>query len=286
MNCPSCGAALPEGANFCQVCGRAVWGEGQGPKERYGLAVTSLVLGLLAFVLFFPGLLGILLGIIALRRASPTKEQTRGSYAMAVIGLIVSIVGTLVGMSVFTIWAAILIPVFAAAREKAQAASCMDHMRQLGATTLVYAQDWDGCFPSAAGWDKAIRDGLPLRGAPADVWVCPASQQGYGYALNSGMAWQSVASVAQPSDTVLLFEMDVGGAGVGVLEQVARPRHRAGNNFFFVDGHCAWAAQSRWSQLEWSPIPESLTPPLPPPPIEPPVPGAERPIQSKSGSQG
>ena len=51
---------------------------------------------------------------------------------------------------IIAILAAILFPVFAKAREKARQASCESNEKQIGLACLMYASDYDGCFPMNA----------------------------------------------------------------------------------------------------------------------------------------
>jgi prepilin-type N-terminal cleavage/methylation domain-containing protein/prepilin-type processing-associated H-X9-DG protein len=58
-----------------------------------------------------------------------------------------TLIELLVVIAIIAILAAILFPVFAQAREKARAASCLSNTKQIGLSVLMYVQDYDEMFP-------------------------------------------------------------------------------------------------------------------------------------------
>jgi prepilin-type N-terminal cleavage/methylation domain-containing protein/prepilin-type processing-associated H-X9-DG protein len=60
-----------------------------------------------------------------------------------------TLIELLVVIAIIAILAAILFPVFAQAREKARQTSCLSNLKQMGVGFLMYAQDYDECFPQA-----------------------------------------------------------------------------------------------------------------------------------------
>lgn len=59
-----------------------------------------------------------------------------------------TLIELLVVIAIIAILAAILFPVFAQAREKARAISCLSNTKELGLAVLMYNQDYDQNFPS------------------------------------------------------------------------------------------------------------------------------------------
>lgn len=57
-----------------------------------------------------------------------------------------TLIELLVVIAIIAILAALLFPVFSAAREKARQSTCLSNMRQLGMGAVMYAQDWDDIY--------------------------------------------------------------------------------------------------------------------------------------------
>jgi len=62
-----------------------------------------------------------------------------------------TLIELLVVIAIIAILAAILFPVFAQAREKARAISCLSNTKQIGLGEMMYVQDYDETFPIAWG---------------------------------------------------------------------------------------------------------------------------------------
>ncbi len=69
-----------------------------------------------------------------------------------------TLIELLVVIAIIAILAAILFPVFARARAKAQQTSCLNNLKQLAFATLMYASDWDDCAPTPISYAKLNTD--------------------------------------------------------------------------------------------------------------------------------
>ncbi len=112
-----------------------------------GLAITSLVLGVLALVLCVIGpLLGIpaiISGHLARGRARRAPAQYGGA-GIALAGLIIGYVSLLVSLVILP---ALLLPALSRAKSNAQRINCANNMKQMGLAFRTFAIDNDGNFP-------------------------------------------------------------------------------------------------------------------------------------------
>ncbi len=93
-----------------------------------------------------------------------------------------TLIELLVVIAIIAILAAILFPVFAKAREKARATSCMSNMKQLALGILMYVSDNDSRYPwgewpegnGASGADYSWRCMVWPYVRNTELWMCPS----------------------------------------------------------------------------------------------------------------
>lgn len=172
-----------------------------GPSRGSGMATASVILGVLGlFTCGLTTLFGLICGIIGLAQTGPDSER-RGGRTMAIVGTVISAVLLLL----IPIQAAILFPVFAKARERAQMTTCLTKVRGLEQAVQVYQVDHSGRLPSAASWQAALAGSIP-NGGPKP-FTCPVERNGVvPYKMNSGASDLVLVRIPSPNNFVLFFE--------------------------------------------------------------------------------
>ncbi len=99
-------------------------------KKTAGIAVTSLVLGILGFFCLGPlgAIPAVICGHVAMSRIRASAGTLQGE-GMALAGLIMGYVGIALMVLVLPMFAAIAIPSFVKAREMSQKNACVNNMR-------------------------------------------------------------------------------------------------------------------------------------------------------------
>jgi prepilin-type N-terminal cleavage/methylation domain-containing protein/prepilin-type processing-associated H-X9-DG protein len=111
-----------------------------------------------------------------------------------------TLIELLVVIAIIAILAAILFPVFAQAREKARAATCLSNLKQIGFATRMYSADYDGALVPCYLYSVHPADGSAPKGKPILYWfhdllnpyvknngvfVCPNWSTTYNYGRDS-----------------------------------------------------------------------------------------------------
>lgn len=216
------------------------------PAKTSGLAITSLVLGVLGLpTCGITALFGLILGIIAMIRVNKSNGAL-GGHGIALAGTIVSGVFLLF----IPVQAALLLPALAKAKQRAQTIQCVNNMRQLALGTRMYSQEHGNHFPPAATWCDALK---PEVGGDK-VFRCPAGgpDDRCDYAYNSKLDGIEDNNISPR--TVLFFETDPGWNVSGGAElMLGKSRHGRTYVVAFADGHIEQLTAVHLAELRWNP---------------------------------
>ena len=139
-----------------------------------------------------------------------------------------TLIELLVVIAIIAILAAILFPVFAKAREKARQGTCLSNLKQIGLSTTMYVQDYDGKWcPSpyaradVVGWSVELAAMAPQAQIMpyvknVQIFVCPSRTTPNGWTISGHAAF---GSAAYP-DIFLGMAL---GYGPGQLSDVGTP---------------------------------------------------------------
>jgi prepilin-type processing-associated H-X9-DG protein len=206
---------------------------------------------------------------------TPLRHRVRTGFTLMELLVVVATIAALAGL---------LFPAIASAVAMSRSVRCMSNLRQMGLGYEAYAADWDGALcsgPATPGDPNAFDThftgdaflqyvdtgtGGGFARAKRSVRVCPSLKQAspwlsYIQTRNLIGNWPLMASIAAPSDTILLFDNQYGGYPF-CLMSATRPfwfptppphpvpsaamapaldnRHRGGANLLFVDLHAAF----------------------------------------------
>jgi hypothetical protein len=129
-------------------------------NQKSGLAITSLVLGVLSMLCFglFLGIPAIITGHIAYSRSRKSPEEYGGG-GLAIAGFVMGYV------SIFTtvMLIAMFLPALFAAKTKAQSIACMNHMKEIGIAMRVWGNEHGDQWPFNVSTNKGGTMELCLR---------------------------------------------------------------------------------------------------------------------------
>ena len=150
MTCPRCQTANVPGATACASCGFALRAARAAGGQAKGLAIASLVLGILSLFtvagLLIGALLGTTLGIVALVKAS-NSPATHGGKGLAIAGIATSVLSFFM-IPVIGIIAAIAIPSLLRARVSANESATIGDVRTVISAQAAYQSSNAGFYDS------------------------------------------------------------------------------------------------------------------------------------------
>jgi hypothetical protein len=216
------------------------------PTKTSGLAVASLVLGILGlFSCGATALVGLILGIVSLVKVKKSNGAL-GGQGLALAGTIISAAFLLM----LPIWAAMMLPALAKAKQRALTIQCVNNTKQLALAVRIYSGDNNDHFPQATNWCDAIKTDV----GSEKVFQCPAGDatERCHYAYNARLAGMEQKSI-NPS-TVLLFETG-GGWNVSGGPELMLHASRHGRLYIvaFADGSVQQMTSSQLAGLRWNP---------------------------------
>jgi prepilin-type N-terminal cleavage/methylation domain-containing protein/prepilin-type processing-associated H-X9-DG protein len=208
-----------------------------------------------------------------------------------------TLIELLVVIAIIAILAAILFPVFAQAREKARATTCLNNTKQIGLALRMYLDDYEGAYPfswfggGGYGFDVALNPYIKNTA----LWACPSNPTppetwpGYvkaglsgmirSYAMNAGVGTDQrktpvyETELQTPAETIMMEETtDTYNGKRGpnheiyiptrnaICSQIPFKIHQGGSNFVFADTHAKWArVEQTWAW--WRPDHVEVPPP-------------------------
>lgn len=216
------------------------------PVKTSGMAIASLVLGILGvFSCGVTALVGLVLGIIAMVKVNGSGGKLRG-FGFALAGTILSGIFLLA----IPIYAAMLLPALAAAKQKAEAITCVNNEKFLALAVKMYSDDHTNHFPSSAAWCDDVKTYL----RSGNVFKCSGDRSGNccSYAFNTKLDGVDESKINP--QTVMLFESDNGwNANGGADLLIGKPRHARVVVVTFADGSVHQLREAQLNALRWDP---------------------------------
>ncbi len=191
-----------------------------------------------------------------------------------------TLIELLLVIAIIAILAAMMLPALGRAKQRAWATSCLNHVKQIGVATRMYADDHGDALPQSAHTGQSWVNTLQPYCKGTNLWRCPRDTnktRPFSFAINdfllppdsgNGAADSSkITQVPRPADTIWLAECadtyaghdhfhfspanDGDFAPASFASQVAIRRHLSGANYLFVDGHA--------QLLNWNLVRSDLT---------------------------
>lgn len=181
-----------------------------------------------------------------------------------------TLVELLIVLAIVSVVSAILFPVFASAKRKAQATRCAGNLRQIYAGSLLYAGDADGLAPSGPTTASECGRGhfrYDEEPAPAErrlarylstreVWRCPAET--FSGILDGDFQQSPSESAFDLCGSSYWYRVSTSEAGMRLpgrsdvaLAFDSGDHHLGAANFVFADGHLRTTAFARRTEFSF-----------------------------------
>ncbi len=214
-----------------------------------GMAIASLILGLAGFVTCFTSVIGLILGIVSLRRIRVSNGKLGGN-GVAIAGISISSASILIsGLMTIFLLIALMLPALGKAREAAQGLRMQAEALTLAQAMTDYHINNNSLFPPADDWRAALEDDAEAATGD-DMLVLPA-----GFSMNEALGGLYAYDVLQPERTVLFFETPQGSTLAGGRELLSpQPQFFTGFVIVFVDAHVDQVPIESLDDLIWEPV--------------------------------
>jgi len=228
-----------------------------GQKPKRSLAGLSLLVGIIAFfslgappqqpspwlvLTALLGVLGIVLAVVHLRRVRQNKSL--GGRALAIGGLCLSALLAFCGIALYPVHLGV------------ERVRCIPHVtsaEQVCKAIRSYCNANQSLFPRTRSWKddlveaKFVEDKSKLE--------FDTGRAAGTYMMNAVLDGAKIGDIKQPKETVLIFEVAIGGRPAGGLEDFPpEPHLRMGYVVGFVDGHAEVVPASKLKDLIWHPL--------------------------------
>ena len=190
-----------------------------------------------------------------------------------------TLIELLVVIAIIAILGSLLLPAVVKGKQKARSTECLNHLRQIGLASILYADEHEDLLPQSQHTSQSWVGTLQPYLAGKSLHRCPLDKNTtrfYSYGINDFLTphpsgakdldFTRVSTFPSPSETAFMLEMldspemegsdhfhfadslDGGYTPASFRKQVATQRHTGGANYLYVDGHVeglSWTEASR-----------------------------------------